>query len=211
MTSDGMRVQSDTVLAPEGPAPAHPRRHWLLRPPGVLFYLGVALAVFEGVWVSSIQSFGGLIGTMLIWWSLAGVWALRLLGAAIVTRLRFGWREWARWLGVPLILGVVYVWTQSGEPYDLRLSWSRSAMDQAAAEIMAGGSTDRDWIGLWPVQDVERLPGGVRFIVSGCGFIDRCGFAYSTSGSSASIADPDDSEDRYEHLDGNWFIWTDGF
>jgi hypothetical protein len=51
----------------------------------------------------------------------------------------------------------------------------------------------------------------VRFIVSGCGFIDRCGFAYSTSGSSSGVIGPDDGEERFEAVDGNWFIWTDGF
>ena len=152
----------------------HPRRHWLLLPPGVLFYLAVAFAVLQGVWVSSLQSFVGLIGTVVVWFSLAGLWAFRLLGAAIVARLRFSVAEWARWLGVPLILGVVYLWTQTGAPYELRLSLSRPAMDQAAAEIIAGGSIDRDWIGLWPVDSVERLRRHalprIRVRHFGCGF-----------------------------------------
>jgi hypothetical protein len=182
-------------------------RSGLFRPPGALFYLGVVLAVLVGLDASSLQSFGGFMITQLIWWPLAGMWAFRLLGAAVITRLRFGQAEWARWLGVPLVLGAAFAWTRTGGPYDLRLALSRPAMDQAAAEIMAGGSEDRGWIGLWPVEDVERLPGGMRFIVSGCGFIDRCGFAYSTSGSSVDIADPDNG-DHYQSLGDNWFAWT---
>jgi hypothetical protein len=179
----------EAVLSPTHPPPARGPR-WVLRPPGILFYIAVALAVFEGVWVSSIQDFGGALLTMLIWGLLAAIWGFRLLGALITSRVHLPVAEWTRWLGVPLVLGVVFVWTQTGEPFEVRLALSRPAMDQAAAEIIAGGSTDRGWIGLWPVEDVERLPGGMRFVISGCGFIDRCGFAYSTSGSSAGLAAP---------------------
>jgi hypothetical protein len=198
------------LLAAARAADLPPRRQWLLRPPGVLFFVAVAFAVVEGVWVSSLHDFTGRLLTDVIWGSLAVVWGIRLLAAAVVRRVRFGAVEWARWLAVPLILGLVFAWTLGGGPFALRLAWSRSAMDQAAAEVIAGGSTNREWIGLWPVERVERLPGGMRFIVSGCGFIDRCGFAYSTSGSSLDIADPE-SGDRYEHLDGNWFEWTEHF
>jgi hypothetical protein len=198
-----------TDVAPTRASSSRAPRRWLLRPPGVLFYLAVGFAVAEGIWVSSIQSFGGLMFTMLLWYLLAAIWAARAVGAAIATRLRFARAEWIRWLGVPLIMGVTYFWTQTGAPFDLRLAWSRTAMDQVAAEVMAGGTTDRDWIGLWPAEDVERLPGGMRFIVADCGLADRCGFAYSASGSISGI-DPDNPND-YERLDEHWFTWTDRF
>jgi hypothetical protein len=181
-----------------------------VRPPGTRFYVAVAFAVLVGVWVSSIQDFGGALLTALIWGLLAVAWGLRLLGALVTSRAHLTVAEWARWLGVPLVLSVVFAWVQSGGPFELRLALSRAAMDQAAAEIIAGASTNRGWIGLWPVEDLERLPGGIRFIVSGCGFIDRCGFAYSTSGSIADLADPA-GENRYEHLEGNWFMWIESF
>jgi hypothetical protein len=201
----------DVALAPTGEAQAVARRHRALRPPGIVFYLAVGLAVLVGIDASSLRSFGGRLLTEMIWWPLAAIWGVRLLGAAYVARLRFRVAEWVRWLGAPLILGAVYVWTQSGDgPFATRLALSRSAMDQAAAEIIAGGSTDRDWIGLWPVLYAERLRGGMRFEVSGCGFIDGCGFAYSTSGSRTDITDPEET-DTYEHLDGNWFFWTSPF
>lgn len=190
-------------------SPALGRRS-LLRPPGTVFYVAVALAVFAAVWVSSLQDFGGALLSEFLWGLLAAIWGVRLLGALVASRARFMVAEWARWLGVPLVLGVVFTWTQSGGPFDLRLALSRAAMDQAATEIVAGGSTAREWIGLWPVENIERLPGGMRFIVSGCGFIDRCGFAYSASGSIADLADPD-GENRYEHLEGNWFRWIESF
>jgi hypothetical protein len=186
------------------------RRQRLLRAPGLLFYLGVALAVVEGIKASSLQSFGDSVVTQLIWWPLAAIWGARFLAALTVARLQFSLSEWVRWLGVPLILGLVFVWARSDGPYDLRLALSRQAMDQAAMEIVAGGSTDRGWIGLWPAEDVERIPGGMRFIVSGGGFIDTWGFAYSMSGSRSDITDPE-SEDSYAQLDGGWFLWTRRF
>jgi len=73
--------------------PLTPRRHWLLRAPGVLFYLGVAFAIFIGVDASSLQSYGGRLMTELIWWPLAGIWGIRFVGAGIVARMRFGQRN----------------------------------------------------------------------------------------------------------------------
>ncbi len=143
----------------------------------------------------------------MLWFLLAGVWIVRLVGAAMADRLRFGVGEWIRWLGVPLILGVVFLLTRTSVPFDVRLSMSRDAMNQAAIEIMAGGGTDREWIGLYPVERVERTPNGMRFLVAGGGFIDRWGFAYSTDGPPANV----DGNDSYEHLDGAWWIWTDRF
>ena len=185
-------------------------RRSLLRPPGTLFYIAVALAVVVAVWVSSLQDFGGALVTELLWGLLAAIWGVRLLGALITSRARFTAAEWARWLVVPLVFGLVFAWTLTEGPFEARLALSRAAMDRAAAEIIAGGSTHRGWIGLWPVENVERLPGGMRFIVSGCGFIDRCGFAYSTNGTSTGLVDFV-SEDRYEHLEGNWFRWIESF
>jgi hypothetical protein len=182
-------------------------RYWLWRPPGILFFAATAFAVFVGLWVSSIQSFGGLHFTMVLWFSLAGIWVARFTGATLTARLRFSLAEWVRWLAVPVILGSVFLLTRTSVPFDVRLSLSRGAMDQAAAEIMAGGSTDRDWIGLYAVERVEQIPNGMRFVVAGGGFIDGWGFAYSTDGAPANV----DGNDDYEHLDGNWWIWTDRF
>jgi hypothetical protein len=194
--------------SPVPAAPGKAVRYWLWRPPGALFYVAVVLAAVMGLWVSSIQSVVGSWGFQAIWIALAGVWFIRVLGAAVVQRLRFGVVEWIRWLAVPAILGVVVAITQASAPFDVRLSLSRAGMDEAAAEVMAGGTTDRQWIGLWPVQDVERIPGGMRFIVMGGGFIDRWGFAYSQTGDRPAIMD---GEDRYERLDGDWWLWIDGF
>ncbi len=184
------------------------RRSWMWLPPGVVFYATVAFAVIEGLWVSSIQSLVGFGFTVMLWFSLAGIWIARIVGAALATRLRFGLAESVRWLMAPVILAMVYLIMQSGLPFDARLSLSRAGMDQAAAEVMAGGTTDRDWIGLWAVEDVDRIPGGMRFIVMSGGLIDHWGFAYSETGGRPAIMA---GEDSYSHLDGNWWIWTDGF
>jgi hypothetical protein len=182
-------------------------RYWLWRPPGILFYAATAFAAYVGLNANSLQSYVGRFDTMMLWFLLAGAWTVRLVGATLTDRLRFGVGAWVRWLGVPLILGVVYVMAQAMVPFDVRLSLSRDGMNQAAVEIMAGGSTDRSWIGLYPVGRVERIPNGMRFTVAGGGFIDGWGFAYSTDDTPANVA----GNDEYEHLDGGWWIWTDRF
>lgn len=73
---------------------------------------------------------------------------------------------WTDGLGVPLILGVVYVLARTTVPFDVLLSLSRDGMNQAAVEIMARGSTDRSWIGLYPIGRVEWIPNGMRFTVA---------------------------------------------
>jgi len=202
----------ESELTATGSLVLRPPRHWLLRPPGVLFYVAAILTVAFGLWSASVESDGGFLLTLVIWCSLALVWGFRLVGAAIVTRLRFGMAEGARWSGIPLLGAACLVGTTTA-PYDVRLSLSRSAMDQAANEIMAGGSTDRDWIGLWPVKDADWMPHGMRFIVAGCGgFLRQCGFAYASDETMPWIADPDHyGEDTYQRLDGHWFVWTRTF
>ena len=206
MTSGGDHVHPTEVMRAV-PRRGERDRRWLWGPPGISFYAATEVVAFVGLWVNSLDSFGGLLGTEMLWFLLAGAWIVRLVGAVISGRLTFDVRESVRWLGVPLILGAVFLLTRTSVPFDVRLSMSRDAMDQAATEIIAGGQTDRGWIGLYPVERVERTPNGMRFLVAGGGFIDKWGFAYSTEGPPANV----DGNDSYDHLDGAWWIWTDRF
>lgn len=92
----------------------------------------------------------------------------------------------------------------SGLPTRVRFEASRSAFDQLATDVMAGGSTDVQSVGLYDIELLEQTPDGVRFLVLGSGFIDVTGFAFSTDG------DPSDSnsEDVYRPLGGGWYQWT---
>jgi hypothetical protein len=185
--------------------PASPR-FWLWRAPGVPFYAAVGLAVLMALWLSSLRSEVGQWATALVWLSIAGLWVVRVVGSAR-GRLRSSRAEWIRWLAIPAIFGLAGLIIWSGAPFAVRLALSQAGMDQAAGEVIAGDTTERQWIGLWAVDDVERIPGGMRFIVASGDSNERWGFAYSETGGRPAIMD---GEDRYERLAGNWWIWTDG-
>ena len=94
-------------------------------------------------------------------------------------------------------------------PMMARFALSLPAMNDTAKRVMAEPK-DADEvrrIGLWPVEDVTYYKGGMRFLVRGSGFIDQCGFAYVKSGKPPEIGD----EDYYDHLHGDWYVWTESF
>jgi hypothetical protein len=188
-------------------SPTSPSRRWLWSPPGVLFFLGTAVAILAALDANSLGSWTRSLMAQFFWYVVAGIWVTRFLGTAWTRRLRFPIGHWVRWLAVPAILGFVLVLTRLDVPFDVRLSLSRGAMDQAAAEVMAGGTTDRTWIGLYPVERVERTPTGMRFLIMGSGFIDHIGLAYSTAGEPVNV----DGNDLYGKLDGGWWTWVDRF
>lgn len=202
-------------LSVSGPAEVAPlatpvvvARNRLLGPPGVLFYIATAFAIVVALDANSRASFWMLLVAFPVWVLMAAIWFLRFVGAAWTERLRFSRRHWARWLIVPVVMGLVFALTRYDVPFDVRLAASRGAMDQVAAEVMAGGSTDRTWVGLYPVQGVERIPNGIRFLIDDSG-LGRMGFVYSTASQPASL---DDSPlwccDSYEPIGGGWWIWT---
>lgn len=115
--------------------------------------------------------------------------------------------HWLRWLAIPVVFFVGFRLTETSIPFDVRLSLSRGAMDQGAAEVIAGGTTDRGWIGLYPAERVERTANGMRFLFPNAGFIDRIGLAYSTDGPPAGV----DGTDEYAWLVGGWWRWVSKF
>ncbi len=180
---------------------------WVAGPPGWIFLAVAAIAIAFGLDANSRDSFDTAMLTVPVWFILAGTWTVRFLLMAWKTRLRRPVGQWIRWLVIPVALGTVFVLTSFEVPFDVRAALSRGAMNQAAAEVMAGGSTNRGWIGLYPVEQVERIPNGMRFLISGSGFLDRTGFAFSTTG----MPDTNDAADEYEPLDGGWFLWVQTF
>lgn len=81
-------------------------------------------------------------------------------------------------------------------------------MDRVAQQVSnaPGAATRVSWIGVYPVEKVEVIPGGMRFIVKGSGFMDAGGFAYSPNGPPPKIG-----EDYYRHLWGAWYEWTESW
>jgi hypothetical protein len=63
------------------------------------------------------------------------------------------------------------------------------------------------WIGPYPVDRAEHIPGGgAKFIIKGPGILNEYGFAYSRSGPPEKTV----PEDEYRHLGGDWYMWTLG-
>ncbi len=164
--------------------------------------------VLAGLDADSRGSFLMAVQALLAWFLMAGIWLIRFFfGAAWTKRLRLPILHWIRWMAIPLVLGAVFLLTETSVPSDVRLSLSRQAMDQAAAEVMAGGSTDRSWIGLYPAERVERITNGMRFAIAGSGFIDQLGLAYSTDDYPAGTY----GTDEYSPLGGGWWTWVERF
>jgi hypothetical protein len=198
--------------APSAEAPRfEPTNTWIRKrlegPPGVLFYLATVIAIVVALDANSRASLWMLFLAIPFWVGLAATWCLRFVAAAGIHRLRLTPRHWARWMVVPVVLGLVFALTRFDVPFDARLAASRGAMDQAAAEVMAGGSTERSWIGLYPAQGVERIPNGMRFLIDDSG-LGSVGFAYSATGRPASVDDdPLWCCDFYVSVGGGWWIW----
>lgn len=94
-------------------------------------------------------------------------------------------------------------------PAELRYRLSKGSMDSTAQRVIRSpedvSSIDR--IGLWKVSHVEAFDGGMRFLISGAGFLDPIGYAYSPRREPPNIG----GEDVYYHHDGPWWIWRESW
>jgi hypothetical protein len=141
-------------------------------------------------------------------WVLVGLgWVLSIGARAIRLRSLFVLSP-AEFVAPALAVAVAaLVWLDV--PLHARYRLSRSAMDAAATKVVAHPEQARDMhrIGLWPTDRVERIRGGMRFVVSGAGLFDAQGFAYSLDGEPARVG----AEDVYAHLDGPWYVWDESW
>ena len=118
---------------------------------------------------------------------------------------RMSRRHLTRWLVIPAILVVTVLVVGSDIPFLVRFAMSRPELDRVAADVMAGGSTDRTSIGLFPVEYVERTTDGMVFSISGSGFLGSSSIEYAPNGP------PGDAEDfgGVELLGGGWWMWAE--
>ena len=165
--------------------------------------LGIALIVLEassrGSWIMFFL--GGIVGVVLL-----GVWLFRLLPTLVHRQLRLTLREWAQWVGLPAFIVATHYAFLSPFPFEARLTASRPGMDEAAARITADADAAPGWIGLFPVDRIDRYDNGFRFLIWGSGFLDPVGFAYASEREPPIVG-----EDRYEPIGDGWWHWTESW
>ena len=185
----------------------------MVRAADVLDAAGVAVFVAAAaltLWAFSPP--GGYFGAVLVlpyvWIALFAAWAMRTAVVAFRRRPLPRGRlvVWAVLVPALVVATAAAVWIEL--PFRVRYEVSEDAMNRVASEVVRG---ERDpatirRIGLWEVDRAERVRGGMRFLVSGTGFLDPIGFAYSPAGPPPVIG-----EDSYEHLDGPWYLWIESW
>lgn len=168
------------------------------RPPGAVFLLVTFVAVIFALEAESRRAFSPAIWS---WLGIFAAWLVRLVFlAAPRSRAHSHWR--LRWSLPIIILAVAGGLIAVDAPVRLRFEASRPAFDALAAEMIAGGSPDRDRVGLYDIEELERTGDGIRFLVADGGFINRFGFVFDPTDR------PTDLDHIYTPLGGGWYAWT---
>jgi hypothetical protein len=173
--------------------------------------MSVAVAILIAVDANTRDSFATFLIAALVWFAIAGLWLVRFAIAASRSRFHMPITDWVRWLFVPAVMGVVFLLTRTDVLFDARFSASRGALDQMATDVMAGGSTDRGWVGLYDVGRIERTANGFRFVIDDS-MLYRLGFAYSPTGEPSLTEDnssPVWTNAGSEPMGGGWWLWTE--
>jgi hypothetical protein len=179
----------------------------LERPPGAIFLTATCVAAGIALEASSRDNLLGWTVAIIAWLGVFTAWLVRLVFLAAPQARTFPGRWRLRWALPMLILAGAAALMVLDVPLRLRFEASRPALDQLAAEVMAGSTSTPDSAGLYDLESLTRTPDGVRFLVEGSGFIDRFGFAFAADGDPS---DPD-SDDVYRPLGGGWFVWISVF
>jgi hypothetical protein len=148
-----------------------------------------------------------------MWIALGAIWLLRV-GAVLLDR------RWPtepagqlRWLGIPLLVAVVFAVTVTDVLYEVRVALSRGAMDAMVTEVMSGGSTDRKLVGLYYVEQVQLTRNGLRFVVDDS-LLGRWGFAYAEREEPDFIQDDEEAgglwtEPSFTPIGDGWWRWSE--
>ena len=112
-------------------------------------------------------------------------------------------------------MGTVFALSLTGAFVEARLGASRNAMDQMAADVLAGGSATRGWVGLFDVGTVDLTENGLRFIVDE-DTLGRWGYAYSSAGEPVFNEDADEEAGLwtgawFEPVGDGWWEWMQGW
>ena len=205
-------MTTDAIEA-DPPERNRPARRTTGRPPGILFFATTAVAIIIAIDANSRGSFVTAMIAALVWALIAGTWLIGFWKAQSPGRPPMSRGDRRRWLAIPVALVVVFAVTRTGALKVARFDLSRGALDQMAADVMAGGSVERGWVGLYDVGAVERTGNGFCFVLADDG-LSRVGLAYAPSG------EPIESEENFsplwqpamfEHLDGPWWRFAQGW
>jgi len=96
----------------------------------------------------------------------------------------------------------------AGIPRKMMFRANMPAMNRWVQQLLttAGAPPPVARVGSYDVEDVELIPGGVKFLVEGAGFFRRGGgFAFSPSGPPA-VNGP--AYETYSPLGGGWYLRT---
>lgn len=179
---------------------------WLSGPPGRLMLCLVAINA--GLTVTAHLAPGSYYTLWLVstaCWLAVGLTLVIRAGIALATSGWSGLRgRWARWVAVPAAVAVTGVLVLSGAPVRAGLATARATMIEFAQRPDAPAP---ERAGVYRIALAERLDGGgARFRIEGSGLLNGTGFAYSPY-----TAPPRIGEDRYEHLGGPWYAWTESW
>ena len=147
---------------------------------------------------------------MLIWLGVGGSWTFRLI-AGFAASISFGrpfstWcRHWRQGVIAPSLALITLVLIASHAPLYVAFQISRPAMDRLARQTMASPAPpQRRWVGVFPIDKIEKTRNGMRFQVLGAGGpFSTAGFIYSSGGRV-------DDYYGYSHYSGNWYRWSSG-
>lgn len=177
-----------------------------------LTHVAVVLTAALTFWAVSVPGwyFGPTVGAVLLWLAIGCAWLISLLVGALWKRswLLRPW-SWGHVAAAPALAAATFVLVVVGAPLEVRYRLSKPEMNRVARDVMHSRGPNRPAIteiGLFDVDRVERIPGGVRFVVRGTGFLSVAGFAYLPSHEPAVLA-----EEYYRHLDGPWYVWQESW
>lgn len=178
------------------------------------------LTIFGILWLAALMFFGSDAGTNIIevylfafaGAGLAAIWAVRY---GVVMR-RHPTRQPKNWVPVVVVLGyiavatfLVFIDAPHNPLFLARFRASERALTAEAQRLLAAGDESPEGgrrVGLFRVERLTVFRGQVRFITTGCGVVDSCGFVYSPTTVPTRY-----QEDVFSPLHGRWWHLMEGF
>jgi hypothetical protein len=195
------------------------RRHRatvLHQPPGRLFHTLLVIELTWLWWALGVPGFAYLPVMPLSAALLAAgcVWAVKFVPFVATGRHMASRRMWLQFAAAPVLVAVFVA--AALEPGALSVRWalSRDAFEQTVEQALrldrhaaaTDGSSGR--IGLYRIIVVRRVGDAVIFYEAHGSLFDDAGFAYLPDGPTDDLANGNFENPQFEHLEGDWYLWT---